>query len=541
MKNANELFTELSEHIFNKYLEMNPEAGNHLGLHEYDGKMSDNTLKGISEFVNESKLMLKKLSEINFSELSPENKFDYEIAKWGLESSVFEIEIMASHKKNPMHYAFMFGSLHNYISRNYAPFEERLKSVIQIIDKIPETLQTAEQILDKSLPEVLCKYAKQFSKGYENFFKDELLKEIKEKVKDEDLISEYVRKSDLAVQAFAKFVVFLDKASSEENKSYILGREKFEEMMKIKEHIDLPIDQIKKMGLAELDRLQTSMKTLLKENDFEDKLETLEHIHPSDENLISETSDMLTGLVDFIREKDIVDLPEKLNCIVIEMPKYMNFGFAAMGTAGPYEKSDESFYYVNLPDSDWSVEKKEEWMTQFNYPTLKLISIHEAFPGHYTHFLNSNQHSTKLSKLFMSYSYVEGWAHYSEEMMVEEGYSKEDFKIRIGQLIEALIRCCRYLASISVHCENKSIEEVKDFFVKNAYMTETTAMQEAERAAFDPGYLNYTLGKIYLKNFKKKYFAKYNGTKTLKDFHNMIVSMGCPTFRIAEKYALSNE
>ena len=152
MKNANELFTELSEHIFNKYLEMNPEAGNHLGLHDYDGKMADNSLKGISEFVNESRMMLKKLSELNFSELSPENKFDYEIAKWGLESSVFEIEIMASHKKNPMHYAFMFGSLHNYISRNYAPFEERLKSVIQIIDKIPETLQTAEQILYKSLP-----------------------------------------------------------------------------------------------------------------------------------------------------------------------------------------------------------------------------------------------------------------------------------------------------------------------------------------------------------------------------------------------------
>lgn len=540
MKNANEQFNELSEYIFSKYLELNPEAGSQLGLHEYDGLTSDSSLTGISEYAGEIRVMLNRLSEINYGGLSAENKFDYEVAKWGLESSLFETEVMESHKRNPMHYAFMFGNLHSYISRDYAPFEERLRSVIKIIDTIPSTLETAEQVLDKSLPEVLCKYAKMFSKGYENLFKEELLDEIKNKVTDEALISEYTVKSDLAVKAFEKFASFLDKVSSPDNTSYILGKSKFEDMLRIKEHIDLPAEEIKKMGLAELERLQTEMKKILKENDFEDKMETLEHTHPSEKNLISETSDMLTGLVDFIREKEIVNLPERLNCLVVEMPKYMNFGFAAMGTAGPYEKSDESFYYVNLPDSDWSEEKRKEWMTQFNYPTLKLISIHEAFPGHYTHFLNSNQHSTKLSKLFMSYSYVEGWAHYSEEMMVDEGYGNGDFKIKIGQLIEALIRCCRFIAAINIHCENGTIEKAKDFFVKNAFMTETTAMQEAERAAFDPGYLNYTLGKIYLKKFKEKYFARHNGTKSLKDFHNVAVSMGCPTFKIAEKYVLGS-
>ncbi|MBL8008831.1 MAG: DUF885 family protein, partial [Ignavibacteria bacterium] len=183
----------------------------------------------------------------------------------------------------------------------------------------------------------------------------------------------------------------------------------------------------------------------------------------------------------------------------------------------------------------------EEWMTQFNYPTLKLISIHEAYPGHYVHFLNANKNSAKLAKLFMSYSYVEGWAHYTEEMMIDEGYGKGDFKMKIGQLIEALIRCCRYIAAIEIHCENKSISDVKDFFVKNAYMAETTAMQEAERGAFDPGYLNYTLGKIYLKEFRKRYFSEFGNTKSLKDFHNTIVSLGAPTFDIAGKYVFGGE
>jgi uncharacterized protein (DUF885 family) len=538
MNDTNKTFTLLAEEIFNKYLEINPQHGADLGLHQYDGRIGNYTSSGMEDDLKTIKELLAKLSEIKFDELNSENKFDFEIAKWGLESFLFDAEVIRQHKFNPMTYAFMFGGLHNYISRNYAPFDDRLKSVISIIEQIPAVLEEAETILNKRLPAVLCRYAKQFSLGYEEFFTDELLSEIKDKSSNENLIKEYTDKSGKAVEAFKKFVVFIDNASSEDNKDFITGKEIFGQMLKVKEHIGSSVEEIRKTGLDELERLNDKMKSVLKENNFEGKIETLEHTHPSETNLIAETNSTLNELIDFIRKNDIVDLPERLNCIVTEMPRYMNFGFAAMGTAGPFEKSDESFYYVNLPDKEWSEEKREEWMTQFNYPSLKLISAHEAYPGHYTHFLNSNLHASKLAKIFMSYSYVEGWAHYTEEMMVDEGYSKEDFKIKIGQIIEALIRCCRYLASIMLHCDNKSIEEIKDFFVKNAYMTETTAMQEAERGAFDPGYLNYTLGKIYLKKFKKKYFDKHGNNKSLKDFHNLIVSLGAPTYDIAERYSL---
>ena len=316
---------------------------------------------------------------------------------------------------------------------------------------------------------------------------------------------------------------------------------KFLKMLKVTEHIDIPFDVLKKMGEDELKRLQDELSKVLKDNHYEGKLDRLEHDHPGEDTLIEETKNMLGELIDFIRENEIVNLPEKLNCIVVEMPKYDDFGFAAMGTAGPFEKSDESFYYVNLPDKDWDEKKKEEWLTQFNYPALSLISIHEAYPGHYTHFLNANERSTKLSKLFMSYSYVEGWAHYTEEMMIDLGFRKEDFKSRIGMLLEALIRCCRYNAAIGIHCEGMTLDEAKDHFIKNAYMTETTAMQEAERGAFDPGYLNYTLGKLYLKKLKEKYFKKFGSTRSLKDFHDQIVGLGCPTYDIAERYIFRNE
>ncbi|MEO6695818.1 MAG: DUF885 domain-containing protein [Ignavibacteria bacterium] len=538
LEDANVQLENFSKELFTQFLEMNPQSGSSLGLHEYDGKIPDVTKEAIEKDLNKMKALQIKLSEIEYDDLNPKNKFDHNISSWALSSGFFEIELMQGHKKNPMFYAFMFSDLHSYISRDYAPFEERLSSVIAIMNRIAATLKSAEENLDKELPEVLCKYAIQFSLGYENFFKGEMLDLIKAKVNDKKIIDQYINSSNNAVEAFKNYIKFLEGASSAKNESYRLGKEKFAKMLSIKEQINIPIEEIKRMGMEELERLQTELKVILKENNFEDKLANIEQDHPNEKNLIDETNRTLYELVEFIRSNNIVGIPEKLNCIITEMPKYMNFGFAAMGTAGPFEKSDESFYYVNLPENKWSEEKREEWMTQYNYPTLKLISIHEAYPGHYTHFLNANANSSDLAKLFMSYSYIEGWAHYTEEMMLDEGYAKKDFKVKIGQLIEALIRCCRLIVAIDIHCQKMPIEAAKNFFLKNAHMTETTALQEAERGAFDPGYLNYTLGKILLKKFKEKYFAKYRETKTLKDFHDTIVRLGAPTFRIAEEFVL---
>jgi len=535
---SDKIFQEYAEGLFNSILKLDPQTGSYLGLHEFDGKIGDLSEEGMKNEIMTYRDHYARLITFNREELSKINRYDYDMAKWAIESALFNLEEIKSYKHNPRFYISVFSGLDNYVKREYAPFDERLKSIISIMEKIPESLKTAEKNLGRSIPAVFCKYAKHSALGFEDFFQHKLHTEITERTQDQELISRYEKASIESVNAFEEFSKFIDSVNSESDESYRLGKDKFLKMLKITEHIDLPLEELKRMGNEELKRLQYEMNKVLKENNFVGKLDTLEHTHPNEDNLIEETRNMLGELIDFIRQNDIVSLPESLNCIVTEMPKYDDFGFAAMGTAGPFEKSDESFYYVNLPDKDWDEKKREEWMTQFNYPTLRLISIHEAYPGHYTHFLNANEKSTRLSKLFMSYSYVEGWAHYTEEMMIDKGYNKEDFTSRIGMLIEALIRCCRYNVAIGIHCENMTLEEAKNYFLDNAYMTETTAMQEAERGAFDPGYLNYTLGKIYIKKFREKYFEKFRDTKTLKDFHDQVVSLGCPTYRIAEDYVL---
>jgi len=532
-------FSRLKSEYIKKYLELDPGEGSSIGLHEYDGLISSETIEEYDNNIRIMKDFLERFHSVNKAELSSEDKYELDASIWSIEARLFDLEEIQSYKKNPMHYAFTFSGLHNYISREYAPFDDRLKSVVSIMKMIPDILKAAESNLDKVLPEVLCKYARHFSQGYEDFFKVELLNVVNERSKDDRLKKEYNLASENAVTAFNRYIDFLDKASSDEDRSYIFGKEKFMNMLKVKEHIDFDFEELKSNGIKEMERLHTELKKILDENDFHDKLDSLEHDHPTESSLVSDTENTLNELIEFIRKNNIVNLPDELNCIVTEMPRYMNFGFAAMNTAGPYEKSNESYYYVNLPEKDWDNVKKEEWLTQFNFPILKLISIHEAYPGHYTHFLNSNLFSSEISKLFMSYSYVEGWAHYTEEMMIDQGYSGEDFKTKIGMLLEALIRCCRYNAAIGIHCEGMTIEESKEYFMKNAYMAETTALQESERGAFDPGYINYTLGKILLRKFKEDYFKKFGESKSLKDFHDMIVSLGCPTYRIARDFILA--
>ena len=535
---SDKIFEKFADELFYAILESDPQAGSGLGLHEYDGRIGDVSEKGRERELQIYKDFYDRLLTIDRQELSAVNRYDHDMSKWALESAMFYFDEIKSYKHNPRFYINIFSGLDNYMKREYEPFNKRLRSVIDIMNKIPETLAIAEINLGKTLPTVFCKYAKHSASGFEDFFNNKLYEEIKSRTSDKDLISEYEKSSKEAAAAFDKFSKFIDSVQSDKDESYRLGKDKFLKMLRVTEHIDLSLDELKNIGQTEMKRLKDELNKVLRENNLEGKLDTLEHDHPAEETLIEEIKNMLNELIAFIREENIVDLPENLNCIVTEMPKYDDFGFAAMGTAGPFEKSDESFYYVNLPDKEWDEKKKEEWLTQFNYPALSLISIHEAYPGHYTHFLNANAKSTKLSKLFMSYSYVEGWAHYTEEMMIEKGFRKDDFKSRIGMLLEALIRCCRYNAAIGIHCENMTLEEAKNYFLENAFMTETTAMQEAERGAFDPGYLNYTLGKIYLKKFREKYLNKFRDTKTLKDFHNQIVSLGCPTYKIAEDFVL---
>lgn len=533
-------FQEFSDKAFNTFLNDNPVHASSLGLHEFDGKLNTLSLEELNGDRKKYQDLYDELLTYKKEELQDEQQLEYDFIKWIIESFFFDFDVLKSHVSNPMYYSSALGNIGSYISREYAPFEERVRSIIKLIEGVPVVYENAQKNLNPVCAALHCKYAKLFAEGYVKFLRDDLPAELEKREVSEELKKDYYEAFPKAANAIEEYVRFIEeKLVPAADESYRLGAEAFEKMLSVKEQINLPIEKIKKLGEMELHRLLNEYNEFVNVKHPGLDPYALEEDHPASHTLVQDTKDTLNDLIEFIKEKDIIDFPEKMNCIVTEMPKYMGFGFAAMDTAGPFEKSDESYYYVNLPDESLDDKKKEEWMTLFNFPTLKMISIHEAFPGHYTHFLYSNQYANRFAKISMSYTYVEGWAHYTEEMMADMGYDNFDPKMKLAQLFEALIRCCRYLVAVGLHTEKMSIEEAVEFFKKNAFMPETTARQEAERGAFDPGYLSYTLGKIHLRKLKQMFFEKHGEKFPLKEFHKRIVSLGCPTYKMAEKYILA--
>jgi uncharacterized protein (DUF885 family) len=241
---------------------------------------------------------------------------------------------------------------------------------------------------------------------------------------------------------------------------------------------------------------------------------------------------------------------------VAETPQFLRAtSFASMDTPGPFEtKATEAYYYVTPVEADWSPKQKDEWLTAFNYYTTDIVSIHEAYPGHYVQFLCLNASpASKLEKIFGSYAFIEGWAHYAEQMMVDDGFGAEGLpsptqaqktraiKYRLAQTDEALLRLCRFCVSIKMHCQGMSVDEATRFFEDNCYYQPKPARQEAIRGTFDPEYLYYTLGKMEIFKLREDYRKQEGSSFSLRKFHDEMLRHGAPPIRLLREVLLRDE
>ena len=263
--------------------------------------------------------------------------------------------------------------------------------------------------------------------------------------------------------------------------------------------------------------------------------------HPTADSLIAETGDMLERIRKFVIDLDIVTVPSEVRCRAIETPSFMRWATAALDMPGPFEeRATEAYYYVTPVEPHWTPEQAEEWLSNMNYATLENTSVHEAYPGHYVHYLHTKSAPSKVSKAFGAYSFWEGWAHYTEEMMIEEGYADGNPRLRIGQISDALLRDCRYVCAIRMHTQGMSVDEATVFFKENAYMEDLPARKEATRGTFDPMYLNYTLGKLMIMKLREDYRREQGSAYSLKRFHDTFLSFGAPPIPLVRQMMLEN-
>ncbi len=329
--------------------------------------------------------------------------------------------------------------------------------------------------------------------------------------------------------------------------------EKNTRKMLYNEGVTVPPEKILELGLAELEKEKNAFVTAAKIIDPGKKpmevLQAIQKDHPTSESLIPDVKKNVKAIRQFLIDKQIVTIPAKDNLLIEETPKFLrSLGFAMMDPPGALEKkATEAYYYITPVESSWTEKQKEEVLSMFDYYTSDIITIHEVYPGHYIQLVRLNSSpATKIEKTFGSYAFIEGWAHYTEKMMIDEGYGDtgdpvKAAKYRLAQSGEALLRLCRLCVSIKMHCEGMTVEEATKFFMDNWYQGEKPSNEEAIRATYDPGYLFYSLGKLMILKLRQDYQKQEGDDFSLLKFHDLILENGMPQIQLLREELLKDK
>jgi uncharacterized protein (DUF885 family) len=552
-------YEAVAEEYVKTYLAAHPLQGTALGLHEYDGKISDYSRLALDAELSRLRRFDDRLAKFDPSKLSLRQSIDLRILQAAVKRDLFEMQDMSIFERNPMVYA-RAGDVNVYIKRNFAPLEDRVRSLVAIESQIPNILIAARTNLDEKLPRPFVELGIQIARGSSDFLKKDLVAAVSG-LKDEQLRVAFQAANRKAATALNDYATWLEREKlPKASLDFALGEEKFRRFLAQTELVDLRPQKILEIGTAQLKAEQAAFTEAAKKIDpNKSPIEVFKQIqseHPTPDKLIPDIAKDLDKLRKYVVNRRLVGIPSEVRAKVKETPQYLRAtSFASMDTPGPFEKrATEAYYYVTPTEEDWPEKEKQEWLTAFNYYTSDVVSIHEVYPGHYVQFLHLNASpASKVEKMFGSYAFIEGWAHYCEKMMIDEGLGstasstpteddvKRAAKYRMAQADEALLRLCRLCVSIKVHTQNMSIDEATKFFQENCYYEEKPARQEAMRATFDPGYLNYTLGKLQILKLRDDYKAQQGDDFSLQKFHNELLSHGMPPIRLLREIMLKDQ
>lgn len=544
-------FEKLAVDFINQYLEQSPEQGTGLGLHQYDGKMSDYSAKAFADYVIFLTNYKNQMKSIDPSSLSSKNYVDYRILENTIDKQLFSAVNRQSYKRNPMTYAGAI-DVNIYISRDFAPLEDRIRSIINIEKDAPKVFANARANLNEVLPKPYVEIAIRIAKGSADFLGKDLLIALQE-VNNEALMKEFTEVNNAAIKELNDFAEYLEKEKlPKADNNYALGRDAYQQMLVSGEMISYTPEEVLKIGMERLKeeklKFEETAKIIDPTKNPHDVYKDIQKDHPTAEGLIPDTKKNLEAIRQFLVDKNIVSIPSEVRAIVKETPQYARAtSFASMDTPGPFEKSTQAYYYVTPVEDSWTDKQKDEWLTAFNYYTTDVVSIHEAYPGHYIQFLHVNASSaSKLQKIFGSYAFSEGWAHYTEQMMIEEGFGTDKdnvtaAKYKLAQLDESLLRYCRLCVSIMMHTQGMTVEEGTKFFMDNCYYEEQPARSEATRGTYDPGYLYYTLGKVMIYKLRDDYKKQEGDNYSLQKFHDEMLKHGSPPIPLLREIMLKDK
>jgi uncharacterized protein (DUF885 family) len=507
------------------------------GVHVHDDLLEDLSRPAVDAHVRALAGFGRRLHQIAPELLAPIERIEHPIVAANIEARMFEHEVIRSLERNPQVYSDLIGSsLAGQALFAYAPEPERARRVVSKLRQVPRLVQAARDNI-KECPGIFVKVGLETWRGVLKFIESDLPRAFSG-LDDLHILGDLADTSAEAALAIKSYVDYLETDLAPRAKaSFRLGRERFEQKLKLDEGVTLSADRLLAIAMRELGAVQDEFRAVASRINGGDPLEVwrvAKEEHPQPGSLLAVAQAQVQELEEFLRSEDIVSLPDSEPVVVAPSPEFYRWAFASMWTPGPFEsKPSRAYYYLTEADRSWPSERQKEHMRDFNIPTLWNISIHEVYPGHFLHFRHLRKVESKVRKstLFASVSFVEGWAHYCEQMMIEAGFRRRDPTIRLGQLAESLVRLARVIVSVRLHCEDLSVEQGMRFFRDEAFLEEATARREAERGTFDPGYLLYSVGKLMMLKMRRDFKEQQGGKYSLRAFHDAVLSQGNAPFR----------
>ncbi len=509
------------------YLKQNPDWAVYNGRHEYDGQISDYSDKGMRTRVEWFKKQKELANEFNDENLTDEKILEKKNVMRVIDENVFFMETLRKPYNNADYYAWQLAPS-IYLEKNYAPLKQRMIGYVKYLKSMRVTTQQILNNFKKELP--LSRYhidiAKIVFSGFADFMKNDAPKGF-ETVKDEKLWNEFNDASEEVISALNKFVKWLDDQTPEATENFAMGPENFSKILYATDRLNIPLLELKKMAQDDLDRNLTALKKACQryspgKTSVEECIREIE-LKKEEYDPIEKARKQLPMLEKFLVEENVVSVPTYTKISVVETPSFMSAYFALIILPSAFDKNSEGIYYITPPDPKWSKNERIAYIMGEN--ELLFTSAHEVWPGHFLQSLYINQSKSPLAKIFLNYTNLEGWAHYTEEMMFEKGLGNYQPEYEIAMRLDALRRNVRFLSALKMHAEGMPVKDAEQLFLKFAFLDSASARQEALRGTYDPQYYGYTLGKIFIRKLKDKWIAK-TGSQKLNEFHNKFLSYG---------------
>jgi len=534
---AAEPFPHFVDDYLNYLYEAHPTSAAMDGVHKHDDLLEDFRRGAIDVHVSALAGFARRLDAIPLDQLPATEKVEHGIVAANIRSRQLEFEAVRSWERNPQLYAeTVASSLAAQAIFDYAPEEDRARRILSKLRQTPRLIQAARDNI-KDPPAIFVKVGLDSLRGVMTFIDSDLPKAFRG-LDDLHLLSDLADASQEAVQSIGEYVEYLETDLRPKAKaSFRLGTERFEQKLRFDEGITIPVDRLLAIAERELRATQEEFRTLAGRLNGGDPIENWrkkkQQSHPQPGQLLSTAREQLGELQTFLQRNAIVSMPDDGAIEVAATPDFFRWSFASMWTPGPFEtRAQRAMYYLTDVDRSWPHDKQIEHLRDFNIPTLWTISIHEVFPGHYLHYQHLRKVDSKVrrSTFFAPASYIEGWAHYCEQMMLEAGFGKNDHSLKLGQLAESLVRLARFVVGIRLHTDDWSVEQGVRFFRDEAFLEEASARREAERGTFDPTYLVYTAGKLAMLKLREDWQAQQGGKPSLRAFHDALLSQGSAPF-----------